>query len=103
LVTGRSIFFRQRLPPSRAARGDAARSGLDAVAGTATAPAFSIDQGAIRGCTAAGGASGAGSPHQFATDPALVDHQEPMASEAIRDRPAAEPPGGGRGAGSRFR
>jgi hypothetical protein len=48
---------------------------LDAVAGTAAAPASSIDQGAIQGCTAAGGAGGAGRPHQLATDPALVDHQ----------------------------
>jgi hypothetical protein len=52
--------------------GDAAGGGLDAAAGTAAAPASSIDQVTIQGGTAAGGA---GSPHQLATAPALVDQQ----------------------------
>jgi hypothetical protein len=72
-----------------AQQGGAAVGGLNAVAGTAAA-AFSIDRGAIQGCTAAGGA---GSPHQLATDPALVDHKSPVASGAVRDRPVAETPG----------
>jgi site-specific DNA recombinase len=88
-------FFRQRLPPAQqgGAGGDVAGGGLDSVAGTAAAPAFSIDQGAIQGCTAAGDASGAVSPHQLATVAALVDHQEPVASGAIRDRADAETSG----------
>jgi hypothetical protein len=72
-ATGRSNYFQATASAQQGgAGGGATGGGPDAVAGTAVAPAVSIDQVTIRGCTAA---AGAGSLDQLATDPALVDQQ----------------------------